>query len=85
MNVVENMDSFLQDVRQGHWDSVLKTIQPLHLNDAVQIDLYEQVLNKFICNNTLCNTNASLYSYLDCIGVSRIERIGRGSVTLTTN
>jgi WD40 repeat-containing protein SMU1 len=43
LNTVENQTMFLDEVRKGHWDRVLRVVSTLKLARSTLEDLYEQV------------------------------------------
>jgi WD40 repeat-containing protein SMU1 len=46
MNTVDNMDTFIADIKHGHWDVVLTIVSHLKLPTTVLVNLYEQVERK---------------------------------------
>ncbi|KAF2075686.1 hypothetical protein CYY_002999 [Polysphondylium violaceum] len=53
MNIIDNQESFLNDIRNGNWDKVLTVLQNLKLSLPTMITLYEQIIVELLHINEL--------------------------------
>ena len=48
LNTVDNVDGFLSDVQQGHWDAVMTVVSTLRLPAPLLADIYQQLVLELI-------------------------------------
>ena len=62
MNTVDSIESFVSDVKHGHWDTVLSVVSHLKLSSAAMVHLYEQA-RPFIYPSQESNRNFRILYY----------------------
>ncbi len=85
LNTVDNLEQFITDINNGHWDVVMSTISTLRFPPAKLVNLFEQVCILFFSPHQNDNNNNNLKIFADIQGASRTTRDRHSKRRATTN